>query len=75
MNFFLAEIEDGCLSLGHDPERLDTEQVMVELKFMSKEEVQGLNVIYPEYLKDEFWEFSNRVESMKNYNAFKIRER
>lgn len=73
VNFFLAEIEGGELGLGSDPERSANEQVMKELKFMSKDEIQGLHVLYPEYLKDEFWEFRSRVESIKNYNGFKIR--
>lgn len=73
VNFFLAEIEGGQLGLGKDPERGEDEQVMRELCFMSKEELQALHVIYPEYLKDEFWEFWSRVEDVKNYNAFKVR--
>ena len=73
VNFFLAEIEGGQLNLGSDPERNEDEQVMKELCFMSKEELQGLHVLYPEYLKDEFWEFCNRIESIKSYNAFKVR--
>jgi len=40
---------------------------------MSKEELQELHVIYPEYLKDEFWDFCNCIEAAKKYNAFKVR--
>lgn len=73
VNFFLAEIEGGQLNLGSDPERGQDEQVLRELRFMSKDELQELHVIYPEYLKDEFWDFCKRVECAKNYNAFKVR--
>lgn len=75
VNFFLAEIEGGELGLGNDPERENDHQVMRELRFMSKEEIKNLHVLYPEYLKDEFWEFRSRVESIKNYNAYKVRKK
>ena len=75
VNFFLAEIEGGHLGLGTDPERPQDQQVMKELRFMSREEIQELNVIYPEYLKDEFWEFRSRIDSIKNYDAYKVRSK
>lgn len=73
VNFFLAEIEGGQLNLGTDPERTEEEQVMKELCFMSKEELEKLHVLYPEYLKDEFWEFCKKREIISSYNAFKVR--
>ncbi len=74
VNFFLAEADGGRLGLGMDPERADGEQVMRELRYMSREEIEKLDTLYPDYLKDEFWEFFRRIEEIKNYNVFKVRK-
>lgn len=74
VNFFLAEADGGSLGLGMDPERADGEQVMRELRYMSREEIEKLDTLYPDYLKDEFWEFFRRIEEIKNYNVFKVRK-
>lgn len=72
VNFFLAELEGGHLKLGMDPELGDREQVLREVRFMSREEMCHLEVLYPEYLKDELWRFLE--EDHRGYNAFKIRK-
>lgn len=74
VNFFLAHMEDErqIPKLGYDPEMDDDNQVLREVVFMSREEIEGLEVFYPEYLKDEFWEL---LDSGKlKYNAFRMRE-
>ena len=71
VNFFLAEMEGGKLELGTDPEFSKDDQVLREVRFMSKEEMCHLEVLYPEYLKDELWRFLE--EDYHGYNAFKIR--
>jgi len=72
VNFFLAELKGGTLELGTDPERAEGEQVLSEVRFMSREEISELEVIYPEYLRDELWHFlSSRTEG---YDAFKLRK-
>ena len=70
VNFFLASVTGGGLKLGADPERADAGQVLKEARFMSREEVKGLETLYPEYLKDELWAV---LEGGREYNAFKIR--
>ncbi|MCQ4635567.1 NUDIX hydrolase [Anaerovorax odorimutans] len=72
VNFFLAELEGGTLELGSDPEFDSDSQVLREVRFMSREEMCHLEVLYPEYLKDELWRFLE--EDYYGYNAFKIRE-
>jgi 8-oxo-dGTP pyrophosphatase MutT (NUDIX family) len=57
VNFFLGKLVGGELQLGSDPERGDNEQVMEEVVFVSREKMQDLDVLYPEYLKNELWEF------------------
>ena len=74
VNFFGGKIVDdpekACL--GYDPELGEDEQVLREVRFMSREEMADLEVLYPEFLKDEFWYL---LESGKlEYNAFRMRE-
>lgn len=57
VNFFLGKLVGGELNLGSDPERGENEQVMEEVVFVSREKMQDLDVLYPEYLKNELWEF------------------
>ena len=60
------------MELGYDPELKKEEQVLQEVRFLSKEEMAGLEVLYPEFLKDEFWDL---LENGKlEYNAFRMRE-
>jgi len=72
VNFFLARIVGGELELGEDPERSVDGQVMREIKFVSKEEMQNLAVLYPEYLKDELW--TAIEEGSSSVNIYKIRK-
>ncbi|HIU25201.1 MAG TPA: NUDIX hydrolase [Candidatus Copromorpha excrementigallinarum] len=71
VNFFLGRIKGGSLSLGEDPELEPGRQVLKEAKFMSRQELDEIQTLYPEYLKDEFWRFLR--EDYLGYNAFKIR--
>ena len=73
VNFFLGRIKGGDLALGEDPELEEDQQVLREVRFMTREQMAELQVLYPEYLKDEFWRFLN--EDYFGYNAFKIREK
>jgi 8-oxo-dGTP diphosphatase len=54
VNFFLGGIIGGQPELGSDPE-LGEDQVLDELKFFSREEIAGIEHIYPDYLRDEIW--------------------
>lgn len=72
VNFFLARVTGGDLHLGEDPERRDDGQVMREVKFVSKEEMKGLAVLYPEYLKDELWTLLE--DGIAAHNIYKIRK-
>ncbi len=74
VNFFLAHLDGEAKApvLGTDPELAEDAQVLREVRFMSKEEMARLEVLYPEYLKDEFWEL---LDSGKlQYNAFRMRD-
>ncbi len=58
VNFFLGEMTGGTLELGEDPEFDAEHQVLREVKFLSKEEIQALEHVYPGYLRDEVWHVS-----------------
>lgn len=73
VNFFMGRIKGGMLELGEDPEFDRDHQVLREIKFMSREEIEAVEHLYPEYLRDEFWRFLN--EDYLGYNAFKVREK
>ena len=74
VNFFLGHLKDSTqrLALGHDPELPEDGQVLREAIFLEREKVAQLEVLYPEYLKDEFWQL---LDSGKlQYNAFRMRD-
>ena len=71
VNFFMGRVKGGDLALGVDPEFDDAHQVLREVRFMTRSEIEDIQVLYPEYLKDEFWRFLH--EDYLGYNAFKTR--
>ena len=73
VNFFMGSIKGGELTLGADPEFDNEHQVLREVRFMSRKEIEQVEHLYPEYLRDEFWRFLD--EDYLGYNAFKVREK
>ena len=73
VNFFMGRIKGGELTLGADPEFDNEHQVLREVRFMSRKEIEQVEHLYPEYLRDEFWRFLD--EDYLGYNAFKVREK
>ncbi|MDR2157663.1 MAG: NUDIX hydrolase [Clostridiales Family XIII bacterium] len=55
VNFFIGQIIGGKAELGEDPE-LGGDQVLDGLKFFSREEISGIEHLYPEYLREEIWD-------------------
>lgn len=72
VNFFLGDVTGGTLVVGQDPERGVDHQVVEEVRFVSREEMQGLEVLYPQYLKNELWELLERKDGFL-HTAFKVR--
>ncbi len=72
VNFFLGEVIGGILVVGQDPERGADHQVVEEVRYVSRNEMQGLEVLYPEYLKNELWELLERKDGFL-HTAFKVR--
>ena len=71
VNFFTARITGGTLELGADPEFDEDHQVLREVRFMTRDEVQNIENIYPEYLRNELWELSD--DDMSGHDMFKMR--
>jgi ADP-ribose pyrophosphatase YjhB (NUDIX family) len=55
VNFFLARIVGGAATLGADPEFDAAHQVLRELRFFSRAEVEALPHVYPPMLREEIW--------------------
>jgi ADP-ribose pyrophosphatase YjhB (NUDIX family) len=70
VNFFLAKISGGTLGLGYDPERIGGEQVMKEVKFMSRADIQKLENVYPNYLRDELWDFMDYFFGLEKFEGY-----
>jgi len=70
VNFFTAGVIGGRPELGADPE-LGVDQVLSEIAFVSKEEMLGIEFIYPEWLKGELWE---AIGAENGPEAYKIRK-
>ena len=72
VNFFRARVTGGELKLGKDPE-LGGDQVLSEIKFMTREEVEGVENLYPEFLRRELWQ--HLEQGTIDYDAFRMREK
>ncbi len=72
VNFMIGKILGGTLEKGYDPELPESRQVIREVKFMSREEIQGLERVYPEYLRTEVWDVIAEDPGCRSY--FKLRE-
>lgn len=55
VNYMVAHIIGGELNLGKDPEFDENHQVLKEVKFMTKNEINQLEHVYPSFLNDEVW--------------------
>ncbi|MBP3384784.1 MAG: NUDIX hydrolase [Firmicutes bacterium] len=72
VNFFMGRLVGGDMRLGMDPEFDDSHQVLRDVKFMTKEELQAAEHVYPVYLKDELWDILDQGGPV--HNAFKVRK-
>ena len=72
VNFFRATVTGGQMKLGHDPELGDSEQVLADIRFMSREEVAALENLYPEFLRHKLWQ--HLEQGSIDYDAFRMRD-
>ena len=74
VNFFLGHVKGGTCALGTDPELDENHQVMDEIAYKSRSEVEKLEHVYPEYLRDELWEALEGERDRIIINTYKIRK-
>lgn len=70
VSFFMANVIGGRPELGEDPE-LGDGQVLDDIAFFSREETEGIENLYPDYLRGEFWD---AIQSEDGREIYKIRE-
>ena len=70
VNFFIGTVIGGKPELGEDPE-LGENQVLESLDFFSRDEIEGLENVYPSALRDEIWE---ELASKEVINRYRIRK-
>lgn len=73
VNFFRAKVTGGELKLGTDPEFSEEDQVLAEIRFMTRDEVAELENVYPEFLRGELWE--HLEQGTIEYDAFRMRDK
>ena len=71
VNFFTARVAGGVLELGEDPEFDGDHQVLREVRFMSRQEMAEIPHLYPESLREEFWDLHE--SDYAGSDAFKLR--
>jgi len=70
VNFFAADIIGGKPELGGDPE-LGESQVLADIAFFSRDELAGLDNVYPDFLQGELW---GEMEEDSARDTYKIRK-
>ncbi|MBQ3466403.1 MAG: NUDIX hydrolase [Firmicutes bacterium] len=73
VNFFRAKVTGGELKLGTDPEFSEEDQVLAEIRFMTRDEVAELENVYPEFLRGELW--AHLEQGTIDYDAFRMRDK
>jgi len=70
VNFFAAGVIGGRPELGSDPE-LGEGQILDEIAFFTAEEMQSIETLYPDWLREELWA---ALEARDAPETFKIRQ-
>jgi 8-oxo-dGTP diphosphatase len=70
-DFFLARPSGGYLKIGYDPEFDSGNQVIKDVRYFSEHEIKNLNRVYPEVLKNEFWELLRSGDISLDKNKYK----
>lgn len=73
VNYMIGKVVGGELGLGYDPELGDA-QVLREVKFLSKEEIGGLEHVYPKFFNEEIWGILNEEPNGMTYYKLRYKE-
>ena len=71
VNYMVGNITGGHLELGKDPEFSDENQVLRETRFMSREELEQVEYLYPSFLNREIWDILKEEPNGMTY--YKLR--
>lgn len=74
VNYMLGEVKGGELALGTDPEFDDAHQVLREVKFMSREEIDQLEYVFPKFFNDEIWGILEEERNGMTYYKLRYKE-
>ncbi len=76
VNYFAASAEGGQFGLGWDPELGPDGQVLREIRFMDRSQVETIPHLYPAFLRDEVWDIlKRRKEGMPRiHSVYRNRE-
>ena len=72
VNYYKAKVTGGELGLGADPEFGEDEQVLKDIRYVSREEMAQLEHVYPNALREELWEMYDAGELEQD--AYRVRE-
>lgn len=70
VNYFTARKAGGELTVGSDPELDEGSQVIDEVRFMTRDEVEKLDDLYPELLRKEVWHID---DAPAGHDVFRVR--
>ena len=62
VNYFMAKIVGGSLTLGKDPELEEADQVLRQVKFVTREEMNDLPNLHPPFIKDQIWDILKKYQ-------------
>ena len=71
VNYMVGKVDGGQLNLGKDPELDDDKQVLREVAFMSKEDIDKLDNVFPDFFRNEIWNILDEEPNGMTY--YKLR--
>ena len=75
VNYMIGRIIGGELALGSDPELSPDRQVLREVRFLSREEIDGLDNVYPKFFNEEIWGILEEGHTGMTYYKLRYSER
>ncbi|MFQ9892272.1 MAG: NUDIX domain-containing protein [Emergencia sp.] len=74
VNYMIGQIIGGELALGSDPEFSDGDQVLREVRFMSREEIDSQENVYPKFFNEEIWDILKEEQNGMTYYKLRYNE-
>lgn len=74
VNYMIGRILGGEPVLGSDPELAADEQVLREVRFMSREEIGEQENVYPKFFNEEIWDILKEEQNGMTYYKLRYNE-